>query len=117
MVQRHAGGGGKTLPILFLTLACKTLQALANFREPLHHLMELFGVDANQLYVIERGAGGGSASAAEQSDLAEISAAAEVGQHQLTTRMRLGDLYESEADQIETIGDVALVADDVAFAV
>src|ERR1035438_8114398 len=101
MIQRHAGGRPETLPVLFLALASETLQAPSNFRKPVRHLVEFFGVDANQLHVIERGAGGGAAPFAKQADLPEISAAAEICQHQLASRMRLGDLDESETNQIE----------------
>ena len=79
--------------------------------------MELFGVDAHQLHVIERGASGGAGSSAQQSDLAEISAAAQIRQHQIAARMRLGHFHETQPDQIKTVGDVALAADHVALGV
>ncbi len=79
--------------------------------------MELLGVDAHQLHVIERGAGGGADAAAQQSDLAEVSAAAQIGQHQIAARMRLGHFHEAEPDQIETVRDIALAANHVALGV
>ncbi len=50
-------------------------------------------------------------------DLAEISAAAQIGQHQFAARMRLRHLHESDANQVEAVGDVALAADHVALGV
>ena len=105
------------LPVLLLALAHQLLQALAHGRELLHHLMKLFGVDAHQLHVIERGAGGGAGSSAQQPDLAEISAAAQIRQHQLAARMGFRDLHEAQPDQIKAVGHVALAANHVALGV
>src|SRR5450755_4109365 len=117
MIQRHAGGRRQTLLILLLSLPGQNFQAAANLWELLHHLVEFFSVDTNQLHVIQRRAGGGAASSAQQSDFPEISAAAEIRQHQFATRMRFRYLHESDTDQIEIVRDVALVANDVVLAV
>ena len=96
-IERRAGGGRQALLVLLLALARPTFQALANGGELLHHLMELFGVDAHHFHVIERGAGGRAHALAQQPDFAEISAAAQIGQHQIAARMRLGHFHEADA--------------------
>ena len=42
---------------------------------------------------------------AEQADFAEVAAAAEISQHQFAAGMCLGHLDESDADQVEAVGE------------
>ncbi len=79
--------------------------------------MKLLGMDAHQLHVIERGAGCGADPSAQQSDLAEVSATPEIGEHQIAARMRLRHLDEPQPHQVEAVRDIALAANDVALGV
>ncbi len=51
-----------------------------------------------------------------RTDLAEIPAAPQIRQHQFAPGMRFRYLHESQAHQVKTVGDVALMANDIALA-
>ena len=79
------------------------------------HQVEVLGLDAHRLHVVQRGAGAGAyALAAEQADLAEVVGPGEVAQHHVAARERLADLHEADADEVEAVGLLALAADDLA---
>lgn len=81
--------------------------------ETFEHEFKIRARDADDLYVIEGGAGGGSRASAEQRNLAEITAAREVREDQFAAWTLFRHLHESNAHQIETVCGVALAADDL----
>src|SRR5262249_54521052 len=89
-------------------------QDLPDRGELLRHRVKIFGLDPDQLDVIQRGARGDSRAAAQQADLPEVGAAPEVGDDHLPAGKRLADLHEADSDQIEAVGGLPLAADHLA---
>ena len=81
MIQGNIGRGSQAHPVLFAALQRHGFQTAADFGEGFHHAMEVLGVDANQLHVIERRARGRAGTAAQKPDFPEIIAARKIGQH------------------------------------
>ena len=120
-VERDIGRLLQTLPILFQMLGGHRFQIAADVREGIHHALEIFGPDADHFHVIQRrtrcsAPAPAARSHSQQANLTEIPAAAQIIEHQLALRMILGDLHEADADQIETVGNVALTANHVTLA-
>ena len=72
------------------------------------------GADADQLHVVERGAGGRANVAREQAGLAEIIAARKIGEHHVAAGMLLRHFHEADAHEIKAVGRIALAADHLA---
>src|SRR6267142_1799048 len=89
-------------------------QAFADARETFHHLAEIVARDANQLHVVECGAGGCAQTAAQQTYLAEVIAARKVGEYHLSAGIIFGDFYKADAHEIETVRRFALKRDRLA---
>jgi len=88
-------------------------EAFADARETSHHLAKIPARNANQLHVVESGAGGRTYAAAQQTDLAEVIAAGKVGEYHLSAGIIFGDFYEANAHEIETVGLFALTRNDL----
>src|SRR6266478_4453599 len=89
-------------------------QTFADARETFHHLAEIVARDANQLHVVECGAGGCAQTAAQQTYLAEVIAARKVGEYHLSAGIIFGDFYKADAHEIETVRRFALKRDRLA---
>src|SRR5712664_2749012 len=89
-------------------------KAVADARETFHHLAEIVARDANQLHVVECGAGGCAQTAAQQTNLAEVIAAGKVGEYHLSAGIVFGNFYEANAHEIETVRWFALKRDRLA---
>jgi len=93
------------------------LQASTDIRETRDHLAEIVAGNFDEFDVIERGTSGGADAAAEQADFAEVIAAGNVGEDELAAGIVFGDFHETDADEIEAVGGVALAGDDLAGSV
>ena len=97
-----------------LAFADDGLQARANAGETRDHFAEVVAGNLDKFDVIERGAGGGTDTAAEQTDFTEIVAARDVSENQFAAGIVFGNLHEADANEVEAVGGIALARDDLA---
>ena len=76
----------------------------ADVRETLEHEREVFGADAHDFDVIERGAGRGARASGEKRDLAEVAATGEVGEDEFASGALFGNFHEPDANEVEAVG-------------
>ena len=114
IIERDALHHRQPLAIHLRALLLNGFELPAHFRELRHHAIEIVGADADELHVIERGAGGRANVAREQADFAEIIAARKIGENHVAPGMRLRNFHEADAHEIKAVGGIALAADDLA---
>ena len=88
-------------------------ERLTHVGEPLEHERKVFGADAHDFDVIERGAGRGARASGEKCDLAEVAATREVGEDEFAAGTLFGNFHEPDANEVEAVGGVTLAADDL----
>ena len=92
-------------------LARHRLEPLTDVREARQHQLEVFTGDPDDVDVVERRARRRAGAAAEQAHLTEERAAPEIHEDDVAAGMPLGDLHETEADEIKRVGGVSLPDD------
>ena len=90
LIERHVSGRLTVAARFSAARSCAMASSsVADVGEALEHQLESRRRDADHFHVVERRAGRGARASAEQADLAEISAARQVGEHQLAAGMVL----------------------------
>src|SRR2546430_3029047 len=89
-------------------------QVLGDLGEALEHQPEVIGRDPHDLDVVNRRAGGAPRRVLDEAHLAEVAAASLVCTYEVSARTVLRDLHEPEPHDEETVGRLALTADDLA---
>src|SRR5438128_1427916 len=93
------------------------LELRADVGKSLEHEIELARGNFHNLDGVERGAGRGALDRAEQSDFAEIIAAAQVSGQNFADRHGLREVQHSRSDAVHSIRFIALYADHVVLVV
>ena len=113
LLHRHILDLNHSLAVGLEVLVRHHLHLLADVGELIEHHPEIVAGDANHLDVIERSAGRHARAVQQERHLAEVAALGEIGQHNVAAGMLLRDLHEAQAHQVEAVGCIALLADDL----